>query len=46
MKKTTVIMLAMTLLLTITTISNGNEKLDVMLDWFPNIDHLPLYVAQ
>src|SRR6056297_597412 len=46
MKKTTVIMLAMTLLLTITTISNGDEKIDVMLDWFPNIDHLPLYVAQ
>ncbi len=22
------------------------EKLTVMLDWFPNIDHLPLYVAQ
>ncbi len=22
------------------------QKLTVMLDWFPNIDHLPLYVAQ
>jgi putative hydroxymethylpyrimidine transport system substrate-binding protein len=22
------------------------EKVTVMLDWFPNIDHLPLYVAQ
>ena len=22
------------------------EKLTLMLDWFPNIDHLPLYVAQ
>ncbi|MBW2561499.1 MAG: ABC transporter substrate-binding protein, partial [Deltaproteobacteria bacterium] len=22
------------------------EKLTVMLDWFPNIDHLPIYVAQ
>jgi len=22
------------------------EKMTIMLDWFPNIDHLPLYVAQ
>jgi len=22
------------------------EKLTVMLDWFPNVDHLPIYVAQ
>lgn len=25
--------------------SNCYEKLDLMLDWFPNIDHLPIYVA-
>jgi len=25
---------------------NAAEKLTVMLDWFPNIDHLPLYVAR
>lgn len=24
----------------------GAEKLSLMLDWFPNIDHLPLFVAQ
>lgn len=24
----------------------GAEKLSVMLDWFPNVDHLPIYVAQ
>jgi len=22
------------------------EKLDLMLDWFPNVDHLPVYVAE
>jgi putative hydroxymethylpyrimidine transport system substrate-binding protein len=25
---------------------HGAEKLKVMLDWFPNVDHVPLYVAQ
>ena len=24
----------------------AGEKLTLMLDWFPNVDHLPLYVAQ
>ena len=24
----------------------GAEKLKLMLDWFPNVDHLPLYVAK
>jgi putative hydroxymethylpyrimidine transport system substrate-binding protein len=24
----------------------ANEKLTLMLDWFPNVDHLPIYVAQ
>jgi putative hydroxymethylpyrimidine transport system substrate-binding protein len=24
----------------------ANEKLSLMLDWFPNVDHLPIYVAQ
>lgn len=24
----------------------GAQKISIMLDWFPNIDHLPLYVAQ
>ncbi|MBU2454605.1 MAG: ABC transporter substrate-binding protein, partial [Proteobacteria bacterium] len=24
----------------------AGEKLSLMLDWFPNVDHLPLYVAQ
>jgi putative hydroxymethylpyrimidine transport system substrate-binding protein len=24
----------------------GAQKLDLMLDWFPNIDHLPVYVAK
>lgn len=24
----------------------ANEKITLMLDWFPNMDHLPIYVAQ
>ena len=24
----------------------AGDKLTLMLDWFPNIDHLPIYVAQ
>jgi putative hydroxymethylpyrimidine transport system substrate-binding protein len=28
------------------TTSASAEKLTLMLDWFPNIDHLPIYVAQ
>ena len=24
----------------------AGEKLSIMLDWFPNVDHLPLYVAR
>ncbi len=24
----------------------ANQKLTLMLDWFPNVDHLPIYVAQ
>ena len=27
-------------------VSASAEKLTLMLDWFPNIDHLPIYVAQ
>ena len=26
--------------------SASAQKLTLMLDWFPNIDHLPIYVAQ
>ncbi len=43
MKKNVLIMLV--LLLAASPVCAG-EKLTVMLDWFPNIDHLPLYVAQ
>lgn len=30
----------------LSTGSASAEKLTLMLDWFPNIDHLPIYVAQ
>lgn len=26
--------------------ASATEKISVMLDWFPNVDHLPIYVAQ
>ncbi|MDJ0810768.1 MAG: ABC transporter substrate-binding protein [Desulfobacterales bacterium] len=29
-----------------TSPANAGEKLSLMLDWFPNVDHLPIYVAQ
>jgi len=40
-----IIMLASLFLLTAHPLCAA-EKVTVMLDWFPNIDHLPLYVAQ
>ena len=24
----------------------AGEKLTLMLDWFPNVDHLPIYIAK
>jgi len=42
-KKIIGIILAMTLLGSSTLIAG--EKLKLMLDWFPNVDHLPVYVA-
>ena len=40
--------LTLTLLLSMTFASPAaaGEKLTLMLDWFPNVDHLPIYVAQ
>lgn len=28
------------------TVSLANEPLTLMLDWFPNVDHIPIYVAR
>ena len=30
----------------LTSTAAAGEKLTLMLDWFPNVDHLPIYVAQ
>ena len=40
--------LILMLLLSMAIASPGaaGEKLSLMLDWFPNVDHLPIYVAQ
>jgi putative hydroxymethylpyrimidine transport system substrate-binding protein len=32
--------------LAMTSPAAAGEKLTLMLDWFPNVDHLPIYVAQ
>ncbi len=32
--------------LAMTSPAGAGEKLSLMLDWFPNVDHLPIYVAQ
>ncbi|MDJ0665750.1 MAG: ABC transporter substrate-binding protein [Desulfobacterales bacterium] len=39
---TLVLLIAMALTSPVT----AEEKLTLMLDWFPNVDHLPIYVAQ
>jgi len=43
-KQLTVICLVCTFLFSASSVYA--EKLTLMLDWFPNIDHLPIYVAQ
>jgi putative hydroxymethylpyrimidine transport system substrate-binding protein len=42
------IILTITLVITLTGSSGlaANEKINLMLDWFPNVDHLPVYVAK
>lgn len=40
------ILTALLLASLITMPALANEKLTIILDWFPNIDHLPIYVAQ
>ncbi len=32
--------------MTLTSPAAAGEKLTLMLDWFPNVDHLPIYAAQ
>ncbi len=40
------IILMLLLAVAFTSPANAGEKLSLMLDWFPNVDHLPIYVAQ
>ncbi len=40
------IFLLLLLPLVMTSPTGAGEKLSLMLDWFPNVDHLPIYVAQ
>ncbi|WP_022666789.1 ABC transporter substrate-binding protein [Desulfospira joergensenii] len=44
MKKTLILVLVFSLLSTVG--ASATEKLTLMLDWFPNVDHLPIYVAR
>lgn len=46
MKKGMLVSVAVTLLSLWAFSAFAAEKLTLMLDWFPNVDHLPLYVAR
>ena len=46
MKRVYIMLLTIGTLFLYSPFSFGEERLTVMLDWFPNVDHLPLYVAQ
>jgi putative hydroxymethylpyrimidine transport system substrate-binding protein len=41
-----ILFLMLLLSMAITSPAAAGEKLSLMLDWFPNVDHLPVYVAQ
>lgn len=45
MKKTVPFLAALLLALSVAGTAAASEKLTVMLEWFPNVDHLPLFVA-
>ncbi|MGD9876986.1 ABC transporter substrate-binding protein, partial [Desulfococcus sp.] len=40
------IMPAIAAVLMLFSTASAAEKLTLMLDWFPNVDHLPIYVAR
>ena len=40
------IILILLISIALTSPAAAGEKLTLMLDWFPNVDHLPIYVAQ
>ncbi len=46
MKKRLLFLLAILVILFTSPALFAGQKLTLMLDWFPNIDHLPIYVAQ
>ena len=43
--RTKICCIAMFFLLLATSAAKGTEKLVLMLDWFPNVDHVPIYAA-
>jgi len=45
-KKITTILLLVFIFFPLISPANAVQKLTLMLDWFPNVDHLPIYVAQ
>ncbi len=40
------ILIAVVVVFTMNTGAGAAEKLTLMLDWFPNVDHLPIYLAR
>ena len=43
--RTKICCIALFFLLLATSAAKGTEKLVLMLDWFPNVDHVPIYAA-
>ncbi len=41
-----IFMLMLLIAMAVSSPAMAGEKLSLMLDWFPNVDHLPIYVAQ
>lgn len=46
MKKLSSLLLSLALVVSLSGAATAAEKLSLMLEWFPNVDHLPLFVAQ
>lgn len=46
MKKVLLLLLSLALVVSLSGAAPAAEKLTLMLEWFPNVDHLPLFVAQ
>ncbi len=46
MRKTFLRMICFSLILVLAGTARAGQRLSLMLDWFPNVDHLPIYLAR